>query len=117
MMLNVVGGISKPMMKDQKILNLIPNPMTHFTDRFVEARIEEFRKAVKVQYNNGDPYWPDWSGVEKAFRSSLLDFAKEIRREVREADVASDKVGSFRDGYLCLREQVLALLQEEAKNT
>ena len=51
--------------------------------------------------------------VKEIFHSRLRALLEEVAVKIEKADIAEDKVGTFQDGYRCLREQVLALIRKE----
>jgi hypothetical protein len=96
--------------------------MTHFTDRFVEAREEQFHNqfGFLFKYDLGNKLE---ANLKAFLRSSLLDFAKEIRREVEFeiAGLTGIIESNIRDtGQAHLAEMklanILALLPEETQH-
>lgn len=63
---------------------------------------EDFRKGAREQYNNGNPYWPDWDAVEKHIETLLSRVIGEMTPEMSK----NDSVHAF--GY-----NVLATFQRD----
>lgn len=71
---------------------------------------EEWAEEIKV--------WEDQCGKLSHSQKGMLRYLlalsrQEILEKVKKADIADDKVGSFQDGYRCMKEQVLSLLSEK----
>ena len=54
-----------------------------------------------------------FSLLHQEIERAVKEERERIVEAVRKAEIAEDKVGTFQDGYRCMREQVLYLLTKE----
>lgn len=100
--------------------------MTNFTDRFVEVEIKKLGATYEYGFHilagpNNMCLCGRYEGKPKRcsdfLRSSLLEFAKEIRREVADLAKQNTYEGEAKLVYSTTMREVLALLPEETNNT
>ena len=94
--------------------------MTTKLTTFEEEKMREFREKfahLTEQSANGFLYFKHTNLKVRDFEQEILSPLKQqremIRKEIEKTDIADDKVGTFQDGYRCLRKQILYFLSNK----
>lgn len=93
--------------------------MTTTLTTFEEEKLDEFDQIIQERILNEDnpQYVLGWNACRYLSRnllfSSLHQQREMMREEIGKADIADDKVGTFQEGYRCLREQILYFLSNK----
>ena len=86
---------------------------------YIDECLEEFGNIIN-QHNKIDINRISYSLCEdietflkQKLQKAIDNKVEEIREEIEKQDIVKDKVGSFYDGYICFKDQILYYLKNK----